>query len=323
MHVRVWDIIIVGGGPAGLTAGIYAARAKMNTLLIESTFSPSLITTTDSVENYPGFPEGIGGFELVERFKQQALGCGLKIVQGDVATIRKADGQGHHAWVVAAQEDYPAHALIIATGANYAKLNVLGEKEFTGRGVSYCATCDAPFYKDKEVVVVGGGDTAVQEALFLTKFATHVTLVHRRNVLRATGILKERAFANERLRFVWNAVVDEILGDKTVKAVRLKDVMSGATREIRADGIFIFTGIIPNTDLAADVVERDAEGYIIVDENMQTSAPGIFSCGDCNRKLLRQVVTACGDGATAAFAAERYVEELKGIAYPPREKKKV
>lgn len=317
-----YDIIIVGGGPAGLTAGIYAARAKLNTLLIESTFSPSLITTTDLVENYPGFPEGIGGYELVEKFKAQAERFGVQVLAGDVSAIQGAEIEGNPGWGVTAEGEHQALALIIASGAAYAKLGVPGEREFAGRGVSYCATCDAPFFRGKELVVVGGGDTAVQEALFLTKFATRVTLVHRRDALRATGILQERAFANERLAFAWNAVVEEIVGDKTVKAVRLKDVQTGQTRELATDGVFIFAGYIPNTALLEGIVERDAAGYIITDDNMQTSAPGIFACGDCTRKLLRQVVTACGDGATAAFAAEHYIDELRGTAYPPREERK-
>lgn len=317
-----YDIIIIGGGPAGLTAGIYAARARMNTLLIESTFSPSLITTTDIVENYPGFPEGIGGFDLVEKLKAQACQFGLQIVGGDVSAIRAVDIDGQSGWNVSADEEVQALAVIIATGADHAKLGVPGERDYAGRGVSYCATCDAPFFRGKELVVVGGGDTAVQEALFLTKFATKVTLVHRREALRATGVLQERAFANERLSFAWSAVVEEIIGEKTVTAVRLRDLKTGQTSDLAADGVFIFAGYIPNTPWLEGVVALDGEGYIIADDRMQTTTPGIFAAGDCIRKLLRQVVTACGDGATAAFAAEHYVEELKGKAYPPREPKK-
>lgn len=315
-----YDIIIIGGGPAGLTAGIYAARAKMKTLLIESTFSPSLITTTDMVENFPGFPGGIDGFTLVERFKEQALSFGLETLQDDVAQVKAATSDADSGWLVVGSEEYQTKALIVASGATYAKLGVPGEKEYAGRGVSYCATCDAPFYRDRTIVVVGGGDTAIQEALFLTKFATRVTVVHRRESLRATAILQERAFANARLAFAWNAVVEEIRGEKTVTGVRLKDLKTGQARDLATDGVFIFAGYIPNTDLVDGIVERDNDGYILVDENMRSSAPGIFACGDCTKKLLRQVVTACGDGATAAFAAELFVEELKGTSYPHRKK---
>ncbi len=314
--METYDIVIIGGGPAGLTAGIYASRAKMKTLLIESTFSPSLITTTDLIENYPGFPGGIDGFGLVERFKEQAVSFGLEAVQDDITAI-KASEDGSW-WCALGSQEYPARALIIASGAAYAKLGVPGEKEFTGRGVSYCATCDAPFYRDRALVVVGGGDTAVQEALFLTRFASRVTLVHRRDSLRATAILQERAFANDKLDFVWNSVVEEIRGDKAVSAVRLKNLASGQLQDLAADGVFIFAGYIPNTELVSGIVNRDEGGYIVVDDHMRTSRPGIFACGDCIRKLLRQVVTACGDGATAAFAAQLYVEELKGTLYPHR-----
>ncbi|MEN6473912.1 MAG: thioredoxin-disulfide reductase [Syntrophaceae bacterium] len=316
--METYDIIIIGGGPAGLTAGIYASRAKMKTLLIESTFSASLITTTDMVENYPGFPGGIDGFGLVERFKEQALSFGLETLQDDITEIQAAASDVSSGWFAIGGQEYHARSLIVASGAAYAKLGVPGEKEFTGRGVSYCATCDAPFYRDRTIVVVGGGDTAVQEALFLTKFASRVTLVHRRDSLRATAILQERAFANEKLDFVWSSVVEEIRGEKAVSAVRLKNLVSGRSEDLAADGVFIFAGYIPNTELAGGIVTRDQDGYIVVDDHMRTSQPGIFACGDCIRKLLRQVVTACGDGATAAFAAQLYVEELKGTLYPHR-----
>jgi thioredoxin reductase (NADPH) len=316
--METYDIIIIGGGPAGLTAGIYAARAKMKTLLIESTFSASLITTTDMVENYPGFPGGIDGFGLVERFKEQALGFGLETLQDDVTEIQAAAADVSSGWFVVGAQEYHARALIVASGAAYAKLGVPGEKEFTGRGVSYCATCDAPFYRDRKIIVVGGGDTAVQEALFLTKFASRVTLVHRRDSLRATAILQERAFANDKLDFAWSSVVEEIRGETTVNAVRLKNLASGRSDDLATDGVFIFAGYIPNTEMVAGIVERDQDGYVIVDDHMRASKPGIFACGDCTKKLLRQVVTACGDGATAAFAAQLYVEELRGTLYPHR-----
>ena len=320
MEKLVYDILIIGGGPAGLTAGIYSARAGMNVLLIESTFSPSLITITDWVENYPGFPEGIGGFEIVEKFRQQAINCGLKSVFGDVSGITRESLNGPDVWKVTTDESYLAHAIIFATGANHAKLGCPGEAEFTGKGVSYCATCDGPFYRDKEVIVVGGGDTAVQEAIFLTKFASKVTLVHRRDSLRATAVLRDRAKANEKIAFELDSVIESVNGDKLVNGVTIKNTKTMTSKNLQADGVFIFTGLIPNTRLLQGIAELDDNGYIIADGDMKTSAPGIFSCGDCNKKLLRQVVTACGDGATAAFSAQHYVEDIYGTAYAGRGK---
>lgn len=313
----MYDVIIVGGGPGGLTAGIYASRANMKTLLVRSAFKPSLITTTDLIENYPGFPEGIGGLELVERFTQQALKFGVEIMDDDLSALSPTDIDGNAGWQVGTSSGvFKALSVIISTGTEYARLNVPGEAEFTGRGVSYCATCDGPFYRGGSLVVVGGGDTAVQEALYLTNFAARVTIVHRRDRLRATAVLQDRAFSNEKISFAWNSVVEEILGDSTVKAVRIRDVhdsRKGCTLD--ADGVFIFTGNIPNTDPFRGLVEMDGAGYIAVDSHMKTSARGIYACGDCTKKLLRQVVTACGDGATAAFAAYEYVSAIKGTSY--------
>ncbi len=320
MEKLVYDILIIGGGPAGLTAGIYSARAGMNVLLIESTFSPSLITITDWVENYPGFPEGIGGFEIVEKFRQQAINCGLKSVFGDVSGITRESLNGPDVWKVTADESNLAHAIIFATGANHAKLGCPGEAEFTGKGVSYCATCDGPFYRDKEVIVVGGGDTAVQEAIFLTKFASKVTLVHRRDSLRATAVLRDRAKANEKIAFELDSVIESVNGDKLVNGVTIKNTKTMTSKNLQADGVFIFTGLIPNTRILEGIADLDDNGYIIADGDMKTSAPGIFSCGDCNKKLLRQVVTACGDGAMAAFSAQHYVEDIYGTAYAGRGK---
>lgn len=320
MEKIVNDIIIIGGGPAGLTAGIYSARAAMNVLLIESTFSPSMITITDWVENYPGFPEGIGGFEIVEKFRQQAINCGLKSVFGDVSGISRESLDGQDIWKIVADESYFAHAIIFATGAKNAKLGCPGEAEFTGKGVSYCATCDGPFYRDKEVVVVGGGDTAVQEAIFLTRFASKVTLVHRRDSLRATSVLRERAKANEKIAFELDSFIESVNGDKLVNGVTVKNTKTKTKKNLQTDGVFIFTGLIPNTSLLEGIADLDDNGYIIADGDMKTSAPGIFSCGDCNKKLLRQVVTACGDGATAAFSAQHYVEDIYGTAYAGRKK---
>ncbi len=313
----MYDVIIIGGGPAGLTAGIYATRSNMKTLLIRSAFKTSLITTTDLIENYPGFPDGIGGFEIIERFAQQALKFGLSILDEDIIAVAKTSAEGHDAWEVSTSGSvHQALSLIISTGTEYAHLNVPGEVEFTGRGVSYCATCDGPFYRDGKLIVVGGGDTAVQEALYLTNFASRVTIVHRRDRLRATAVLQDRAFANVKIAFAWNAVIEDIAGDSVVKTVRLKDVRDpGKITTVDVDGVFIFTGTIPNTEIFKGIVDMDTQGYIKVNAHMNTSAKGIFAGGDCTDKLLRQVVTACGDGATAAFAAYEYVSTLKGTSY--------
>ncbi|MGZ3595890.1 MAG: thioredoxin-disulfide reductase [Syntrophales bacterium] len=314
---NVYDIVIIGGGPAGLTAGIYASRASLRTLLIEGASSVSQITVTDIIENYPGMPEGIGGFDLVERFKKQALQFGLEIASEDVIGIAKTRWDNTEGWkVTSAGRDYEALAVIVATGAYWRKLGVPGEDVFIGKGVSYCATCDGPLYRNRDVVVIGGGDAAVQEAIFLTNFARKVTIVHRRNRLRAAKALEKRAFANNKIDFAWNSVVEEISGGNVVEKVKIRDVMSpDIGREIPVHGVFIFIGLTPRTDMVRGILDLDDAGYIVVDRDMQTSAKGIFAGGDCIRKLLRQVITACGDGATAAVSAQHYVEELKGESY--------
>ncbi len=218
-------------------------------------------------------------------------------------------------WQVTAGSDYRALSVIVATGANWRKVGVPGEDAFIGKGVSYCATCDGPFYRNKEALVIGGGDTAIQEALFLTRFAQKVTVIHRRNRLRATKILQERAFANDKIGFIWDSVVEAITGKDFVEGAKVKNLRTGELRNIPADGVFVFVGLTPNTGILRGITELDKNGYVIADGNMQTSEKGIFACGDCTNKLLRQVVTACGDGATAAFSAQLYVEALKGETY--------
>jgi thioredoxin reductase (NADPH) len=314
---NVYDIVIIGGGPAGLTAGLYASRASLRTLLIEGASSISQITVTDTIENYPGMPEGIGGFDLVERFKKQALQFGLEITSEDVTGIAKTRWDDTEGWkVTSAGRDYEALAVIVATGAYWRKLGVRGEDVFIGKGVSYCATCDGPLYRNRDVVVIGGGDAAVQEAIFLTNFARKVTIVHRRNRLRATKALEKRAFANSKIDFAWNSVVEEISGGNVVEKVKIRDINSpDMGREIPVHGVFIFIGLTPKTEIVRGIVDLDDAGYIVVNRDMQTSAKGVFAGGDCISKLLRQVVTACGDGATAAASAQHYIEELKGESY--------
>jgi len=300
-----YDVIIIGGGPAGLTAGIYTSRARLKTLLIESFSVPCQAVTTDHIENYPGFPEGINGFELVEKFKKQAEKFGAEFIVSEVKTIK----ENNSLWqVITEDKSYIARSVIIASGASPKKLDIPGEDKFRGRGVSYCGTCDGALFKDKEAVVAGGGDTALEEAIFLTRFVRKVTVVHRRNALRGTKILQERAFANKKIEFIWDSVVTEIKGANKVTGVRIKNVKTGAETDFSCDGVFIFVGYTPNTGFLKDVLSMDESGYIIADDNCLASKPGIFACGDCRKKLLRQVVTACGDGATAAFSCQHYIE---------------
>jgi len=313
---KIYDVITIGGGPAGLTAGIYMSRANLNALLIESPVYPSQISVTDLVENYPAFPDGITGSELVSKFEEQALKFGLNIVKENIGTIAETFINSNKGWKVETDSGtYTALSVVMATGATWVKLGVPGESELTGRGVSYCATCDAPFYKDRTVIVVGGGDTAVQEAIYLTKFAKEVIIVHRRDRLRAVGVLQEKAFSNGKISFIWDSEVEEILGIDTVTGVRLRNVQTQQTRDVTADGVFIFIGSMPNSSLVKDIVDVDQNGSIMVDKEMKATADGIFACGDCTDTSFKQVITACGDGARAAYSTQRYVEDLNGMSY--------
>ena len=310
-----YDIIIIGGGPAGFTAGIYAARAGLKTLLLEGASTVSQITITDLIENYPGIPDGINGLDLMQLFKNQALKFGLEILSQDTLSIAKSD-LNTALWIVSTgDKSFTALSIVAATGAQWRKLGVPGETEFAGKGVSYCATCDGPFYRNRDVVVVGGGDSAIQEALFLTHFAGRVTVVHRRDRLRAAAILQKRAFAEKKIEFAWNSVLDEVVGGDFVTGAKIKDVVSGEMRTINAEGVFIFAGRLPHTSIFQNIVQLDNTGYIITNDAMNTSAEGIFAAGDCRAKLFRQVVTAAGDGANAAFSAELYIGNIKGEAY--------
>lgn len=310
-----YDTIIIGGGPAGYTAGIYAARSGLKTLLVEGAATVSQITITDLIENYPGIPDGINGFDLMQLFKKQALNFGLEIQANDVSSIKKTASTPFILDIAVQNKSYSTLSVIAATGAQWNKLGVPGEEEFAGKGVSYCATCDGPFYRNKNVVVVGGGDTAIQEALFLTHFAKKVTVIHRRDRLRAAAILQKRAFAEKKIEFVWKSKLAEIAGQEFVTGVKVADVESGKINTIEAEGAFIFVGRTPTTALFKDILKLDKGGYIITDDNMRTSAAGIFAAGDCRAKQFRQVVTAAGDGANAIYSAELYVEELKGETY--------
>lgn len=312
----IYDIIIVGGGPAGLTAAIYASRSRARTLLVESFNIPGQAVLTSDIENFPGFMEGLNGFELIERFKKQAQKFGTEFKTADVKNITKCKAADKNAWQVESdRRSIVALSVIIATGARPKKLGVPGEDKFRGKGVSYCAVCDGAFFKDKDIVVVGGGDTAIEEAIFLTKFGRKVSVIHRRDRLRATKILQERAFANDKIEIVWNSVVSEISGKDKVESVSLKNLKTGKESDLSCRGVFMLVGYAPNTGFLKGLVEMDKTGYVMADDFMKTSKKGIFVCGDARKKPLRQIVTACGDGATAAFSARTYTEELKGEAY--------
>jgi len=313
---RIYDAIISGGGPAGLTAGIYLSRARMSTLLIEKALPGGQAILTESIENYPGFPHGITGPELMQKMEEQAVGFGLKIEYGEVEEVKIKEGKEDKVKMVKINnKEYRTLTIILASGAEASKLEVPGEEELRGRGVSYCATCDAPFFKDQKIVVVGGGDTAIEEALYLTKFVREVTIIHRRDRLRATKILQERVFANKKINFAWDSVVTKILGKEKVEGVLIQNKKTYGEKEISCQGVFVFVGNIPNSKFLNELIKLDKKGYILTDDNMMTSQEGIYACGDVRKKLLRQVVTACGEGATAAFAAQKYIEELKGTSY--------
>lgn len=313
---KLYDVLIVGGGPAGLTAGLYASRAGLTVLLTEGSSSVSQVTVTDLVENYPGIPEGINGFELRERFKTQARHFGTEVVAADVRSVQKVAENGMDCWEAATDEGtFRALSLILATGAQWRRLGVPGEEAFIGKGISFCATCDGPFYRDRSVAVVGGGNTAIQEALFLTHFAKKVTVIHRRHRFRAAAVLQERALDNPKIAVLWDSVVEGFYGLDLLQGITVRNLQTGAAKEFPADGVFIFIGLLPNTTWMKGVLDLTEDGAIPVDEDMKTVIPGIFACGDCIRKSLRQVVTACGDGATAAYSAQLYVEARKGQSY--------
>ncbi len=309
----VYDVVIAGAGPAGLTAGIYVARARLSGLLLEMKTPGGSPTTTERIDNYPGFPEGVDGVELMERFRQQASRFGIEMklfdpvnaVEDDaeIKTIRTDEG------------DLRARAIIIATGHQPAKLGVPGEEEYFGRGVSYCATCDGAFFKDKEVMVVGGGNAAVEEAVFLTRFASKVYLVHRRDRLRAAKAVQEKALANPKIEFVWKSTLAEVVGDSKVHGARVTSVEDGTSSTLAVDGIFMYVGSQPNTEMVKGLLELDEHGYIVTGPGFATSVPGIFAAGDVRSGSVKQVIVAAGEGAQAAMSAQHYVERALGTAY--------
>lgn len=301
---QAYDVVIIGGGPAGLTAGIYTARARLRSLLIEKAAPGGWIVNAGVVENYPGFPQGISGMELADLMNEQAAKFGMETLTAEVTGLEL---KGEQKLVRTTEGDIVAKAVIIAGGSDRAKLGVPGEEEFMGRGVAFCAVCDAYFYRDLPVVVVGGGNAAINEALELSKFASKVTVIHRRQELRATRILQERAFAEPKIEFLWNTVVEAIEGGDVVERLRLRNVLSGEKSTLDISGIFVATGTKPNTDYLKGVLPLDASGAITTNEKMETEVSGIFAAGDIRSNSIRQVAAAIGDGAVAAIYAEKFI----------------
>lgn len=305
---QIHDLIIIGAGPAGMTAAVYASRANLSTVMIERGMPGGQMATTDAIENYPAF-ESILGPELSTKMFEHAQKFGAKYEYGDVD---KVVDHGDLKEVIVGEKSYKAYAVIVATGAEYRKLGSPGEEELTGRGVSYCAVCDGAFFQGREIVVIGGGDSAVEEGMYLTRFADKVTIIHRRDELRAQKIIQDRAFANEKIEFLWNKQVKSVNEkDGKIGSVTLIDTQDGSESEFDTEGMFVYVGMDPLTDAVKDLGITNENGYILTNEDMETAVPGIFAAGDVREKMLRQIVTATGDGSIAAQAVQKYIEELK------------
>jgi thioredoxin reductase (NADPH) len=313
-----YDVLIIGGGPAGLSAAIYAARGGLKTGLFEKGIIGGQINVTDEVENYPGFPEPLSGFDLTDKMRQQAERFQTRFIDEEVTAIGL---EGLCKIIETRENSYRAKALIVCTGAHPRLLNVPGEERFTGRGVSYCATCDGALYRDKVVAVVGGGDSAIEEGLFLTRFAKKVIVIHRRDELRAQKIIQERAFNNPKMEFIWDTVVQEIHGDGKIEKLELVNRKTNAISFVPVDGIFIYVGILPNCELFESRLKLDGGGFVITDDHMHTNVPGIYAAGDIRSTVLRQVVTATSDGAVAAWSAEKWIienyDQIEGLGETP------
>ncbi|MBW7885180.1 MAG: thioredoxin-disulfide reductase [Caldilineaceae bacterium] len=320
---QVENVIIIGSGPAGFTAGLYAARANLSPLLITGNEYGGQVSITYDIENYPGFPESLSGPDLVEKFKQQAEKFGTRVEFDYVSEIIV----DQHPFVVRTQNgnEYQTRSIIVSTGARPRYLEVPGEKEYTGKGVSYCATCDGFFFRGKDVIVVGGGDSAAEEALFLTRYASRVRILHRRDQFRASKILQDRVFANEKIEVVWNTVVTEIEGEGgSVTGVNTRNTVTGEEGYLDTDGVFIFVGHLPNNELFPGKLELDEDGHLITDRKMRTNVPGIFAAGEIQDKVFKQVATSVGQGCAAAMSATRFLEELEAgysldLTVDPRE----
>jgi thioredoxin reductase (NADPH) len=309
MSEERYDVIIIGGGPAGLTAGLYTSRAKLRTLLVERMIMGGQVMTTTKVENYPGFPGGIDGPDLMVRFQEHCQEFGLEVRYGEVEGLVD---QGRQKLVTIDGQPLAARSVIITSGAEPRKLGIPGEQQFTGRGVSYCATCDVAFFRDVPVAIVGGGDTAAEEALFLTRFASKVSIIHRRSELRATKLLQERLAANPKIEILWERTVERVEGDTSgLKQAVLTDPAGQERETLPMEGLFVAIGVTPKAHFLAEVLELDAEGYILTDAECRTSMPGVFAAGDVRKKMLKQIATAVGDGAVAAIMAEKYLDDLE------------
>ena len=304
---QIYDVIILGAGPAGLSSAIYTGRAMLDTLIIEKGTPGGQILMTDFIENYPGFPEGIAPVELTESFRKQAERFGAKI---GIDTVKELQREGRLWKVCGNKNEYLTRTVIIATGTNFRRLGIKGEGKFTGRGVSYCATCDGFFFKDKVVAVVGGGNWALTEAIFLTKFARQVKVIHRRDQLRAEKILQDRTLAHEKMEVIWDTVIEEILGDTILKSLTVKNVKTGELSELEVDGLFVSIGTRPNSGFVKDLLELNKWGEIVVGKKMETSQPGIYAAGDLTDACPEQVATAVGTGVAAAIAIDEYLQSI-------------
>lgn len=307
MAMSDYDLVIIGGGPAGLSAGLYAGRAGLNSILIERGVYGGQIVNARIVENYPGFPDSISGPELAEFMRRQATKYGLETNASEVTEVKKCSDYRFD--IAISDGKVIANAVIIATGSEYSKLGVPGEERLTGSGVSYCATCDGFFFRDREVAVIGGGDTALTDALELVQHCRKVYIIHRRDKLRATKSLQEKVFSEPKIELIWNTVVHEIVGDRMLRSLRLRNVKTGESSSLELDGVFIAVGLKPNSHIFNHLINLDEAGFIVTDEMMRTSVPGIFAAGDIRHNSLRQVITAAGDGAIAANSAFKYLNE--------------
>ena len=305
MNSNKFDVIIIGAGPAGLSAGLYAARAKLKTLIIENKYPGGQIVITEFIENYPGYKEPVSGYELTQNFLEHSLKFGVEQITDEITGIIP---QKDNHKIITKSSEYSAKAVIICSGASPRVLNIPGEKEFTGKGVSYCATCDAAFFKNKEVGVIGGGDTALEEALFLTKFVSKVYLIHRRDKFRAMKVIVDRVLNNDKIEIIYNSRPVSINGAGKVESITIENALNKENKIIEIAGVFVFAGYVPNNSFIPEPIIKSNDGYIITDEKLETNIPGIFAAGDVRKKYLRQVITACADGATAAFAAMRYID---------------
>lgn len=304
----MYDTVIIGAGPAGLTAALYAGRFRLDSLVLEKMAAGGQIILSSTIENYPGFPGGIPTQELIDKFKKQVEDVNVGILSEEVREVTLASGSASPVYnIKTAENTYAARSVIVASGAHYKKLRVKGEEGLVGRGVSYCGTCDGPLFRNKDIVVVGGGDRAIEEAIFLSTYASKVTLIHRRDALRASRILQEKAQNNPKINFLLGTVAEEIIGQNKVERIRVRNLKADSLSEVVCQGVFIFVGIIPDTDFVKNLLKRDESGFIITDQNMAASREGVFACGDCREKGLYQVVNATGEGAVAADSAHKYL----------------